>query len=194
MIGWLFFLAFALATFAAVWALARPGRAGLQGALEAGRRAVEADPDDVRALQALSLALYFAGHPDEGRATGEKALAINPNDPELLGELGLGLEHFALEPLVGLGVENEAVEHLALADAPGVALVEDDAREQHKSAREPTRRRRKHRGDGRQQQRDPERHEGIDESDGSVLEEDHGPRGIWADIGAQGARKVLKDG
>ncbi|MEJ1933412.1 hypothetical protein WDZ92_24700 [Nostoc sp. NIES-2111] len=66
-----------------------PGRTGLQGALEAGRRAVEADPDDVRALQALSLALYFASQPDDGRAMGEKALSINPNDPELLSELGV---------------------------------------------------------------------------------------------------------
>jgi adenylate cyclase len=65
-----------------------PGQKGLQGALDAGRKAVAADPDDVRALQALSLALYFAGRPDEGLAAGEKALAINPNDPELLSELG----------------------------------------------------------------------------------------------------------
>lgn len=64
------------------------GRKGLAGALEAGRKAGEADPDDVRALQALSLALYFDSQPDEGRAVGEKALAINPNDPELLSELG----------------------------------------------------------------------------------------------------------
>jgi adenylate cyclase len=61
---------------------------GIPGALLAGRRAVSADPRNVRALQALSTALYFSGMPGEGREIGEKALALNPNDPDLLGELG----------------------------------------------------------------------------------------------------------
>jgi adenylate cyclase len=57
-------------------------------ALEAARRAVALDPESGRALQALMLALCFRQEVAEGLRVGELALALNPNDTELLGEFG----------------------------------------------------------------------------------------------------------
>jgi len=59
-----------------------------QRALDAARRAIRLDPENVRALQALMMALFFAQQPAEALAIGERALALNPNDTELLGEFG----------------------------------------------------------------------------------------------------------
>lgn len=66
-------------------AVAASGRAR---ALDAAQRSVSLDPDNVRGLQALSTALFFNGEPAEALRVGEKALALNPNDSELLAELG----------------------------------------------------------------------------------------------------------
>jgi TolB-like protein/cytochrome c-type biogenesis protein CcmH/NrfG len=63
----------------------------LQRSTEAARRAIRLDPDNVRALQALMMALFFAKHPAEALAVGERAVTLNPNDTELLGEYGTRL-------------------------------------------------------------------------------------------------------
>ncbi|KRE00847.1 hypothetical protein ASE61_19495 [Bosea sp. Root670] len=64
----------------------RPG--SLKRARAAAERAVRIDPEDVRALQALMTVLYFSKEPGEALKVGAQALALNPNDTELLGEFG----------------------------------------------------------------------------------------------------------
>ena len=63
----------------------------IQRSLDAARRANRLDPENVRALQALMMALFFAQKPDEALEVGERAVALNPNDTELLGEFGTRL-------------------------------------------------------------------------------------------------------
>ncbi|MBJ6126926.1 adenylate cyclase [Microvirga sp. BT325] len=63
----------------------------IQRSLEAARRAIRLDPENVRSLQALMMALFFARQPAEALEVGERALALNPNDTELLGEFGTRL-------------------------------------------------------------------------------------------------------
>jgi TolB-like protein len=65
---------------------ARP--ASVDRALAAARRAVERDPTNTRGLQAKMFALYFSGDAEAALRVGEQALAMNPNDSELLGEYG----------------------------------------------------------------------------------------------------------
>lgn len=60
-------------------------------ALAAARRAVELDPQNVRGLQAEMFALSFQKEIDAALKIGEQALAINPNDTELMGEYGFRL-------------------------------------------------------------------------------------------------------
>lgn len=57
-------------------------------AREAADRAVRLDPQNVRALQALMTVLFFSKEPTEALRVGAQALALNPNDTELLGEFG----------------------------------------------------------------------------------------------------------
>lgn len=63
----------------------------LDRALEAARRAVELDPENVRGLQAKMAALFFNEEVDAALKVGERAVAINPNDTELVGEYGIRL-------------------------------------------------------------------------------------------------------
>lgn len=63
----------------------------LERALKAARRAVELDPGNTRALQALMTALFFNQQLEESLRVGEQALATNPNDTELMGEYGVRL-------------------------------------------------------------------------------------------------------
>ncbi|MDK1491425.1 hypothetical protein QN219_15380 [Sinorhizobium sp. 7-81] len=71
--------------------LDRSSPVSLEHAIEAAARAVELDPQDVRALQAEMLALFFRGEVDAALAVGARAFAINPNDTELAGEYGFRL-------------------------------------------------------------------------------------------------------
>jgi tetratricopeptide (TPR) repeat protein len=90
-------------TYATAWAMSsilyldedrfqfnlRPGqRSPIERSLSSARRAIDLEPGNTRALQALMTALYFNQQPTEALAIGEEALAINPNDTELLGEFG----------------------------------------------------------------------------------------------------------
>jgi tetratricopeptide (TPR) repeat protein len=63
----------------------------LERAIQAAGRAVELDPQNVRGLQAQMSALYYDKQVDAALKLGERAIAINPNDPELVGQYGLHL-------------------------------------------------------------------------------------------------------
>lgn len=60
----------------------------IERSLLAARRAVQQEPDNTRALQALMTALFFSNQVPEALNVGEQALESNPNDTELLGEFG----------------------------------------------------------------------------------------------------------
>ena len=60
-------------------------------ALHSARRAIELDPTNVRGFQAEMLALYFSGDVNAALAAGAHAVALNPNDTEVLGEYGFRL-------------------------------------------------------------------------------------------------------
>jgi adenylate cyclase len=67
----------------------RPGPdKATQRAIDAARLANRLDPENVRGLQALMVALFFTEQPVEALQVGERAVALNPNDTELLGEFG----------------------------------------------------------------------------------------------------------
>lgn len=61
---------------------------GTDRARQAAERAVELDGTNARALQALMTVLFFSRMPDAALEIGAKALALNPNDTEILAELG----------------------------------------------------------------------------------------------------------
>jgi TolB-like protein len=60
-------------------------------ALDAARRAVDLDPENMRGLQAYMTALFFHGDVDAALKVGARAAAINPNDTEFVAEYGLRL-------------------------------------------------------------------------------------------------------
>jgi adenylate cyclase len=62
--------------------------APLDRSLEAAHRAVALDPDNARALQALMATLFFRQEVEESLRVGERALALNSYDTELLAEFG----------------------------------------------------------------------------------------------------------
>lgn len=67
----------------------RPGSpTATQRSIDAARLANRLDPENVRGLQALMIALFFTEQPVEALQVGERAVALNPNDTELLGEFG----------------------------------------------------------------------------------------------------------
>jgi tetratricopeptide (TPR) repeat protein len=57
-------------------------------ALEYASRAVAIDPENVVALRALSAVQYHLGNFDESERIQRQALALNPNDPDTLAQLG----------------------------------------------------------------------------------------------------------
>ncbi len=63
----------------------------LDRAAVAARRALELDPENVRALQAQMMVLSFRNDIDAALEIGERAISINPNDPELIYEYGVRL-------------------------------------------------------------------------------------------------------
>ena len=60
----------------------------LDRALDSGPAATRLDPEDARAWQALMTVHYLRREVAQGRAAGERALALNPNDLDLVGEFG----------------------------------------------------------------------------------------------------------
>jgi len=65
--------------------------ASLERAIAAANRAMELDPQNVRALQAKMLTLYFDRQLDAALNVGKRASETNPNDTELMGEYGARL-------------------------------------------------------------------------------------------------------
>lgn len=73
---------------------ARPDRYDpLERALDVARRAIEAAPDDALAWFALFETRFFRGELDQAFAAGERAVALNPNNPEFSALLGARLAH-----------------------------------------------------------------------------------------------------
>ena len=62
--------------------------AELQAGLGAARHAVELAPDSVTALQSLAALRYATGEIEEAERVLRRAIALNPNDPESLAQLG----------------------------------------------------------------------------------------------------------
>ncbi|WP_431321752.1 hypothetical protein [Rhizobium sp. YTU87027] len=69
----------------------KPTPATLKTAKDLAERAVQLDPQNARALQALMLANFFGNDIAGALRAGEAAYAINPNDTEVAGEYGLRL-------------------------------------------------------------------------------------------------------
>lgn len=65
-----------------------PPPSGTDRARQAAERAVELDGTNARALQVLMTVLFFSRMPDAALEIGAKALALNPNDTEILAEFG----------------------------------------------------------------------------------------------------------
>ncbi len=82
-------------------------------ALADARRALMLDPLNVRALQVKMLAMHLGGDIDGALRTGAVALAVNPNDTELMGEYGYRLA------LAGRWEEGCDLLRRALARNPG---------------------------------------------------------------------------
>ncbi len=87
--------------------------AAIPRSIDAARRAIRLDPENVRALQALMMVLFFAQQPAEALEIGERAMALNPNDTELLAEFGSRLGQ------VGAWDRGTALLEQALARNPG---------------------------------------------------------------------------
>jgi tetratricopeptide (TPR) repeat protein len=122
----------------------------LERALELARKAIHLAPSSSRAYHARAIAEWFSGRPEESLRTLQIALSLNPNDPELLAELGfrkamrmewesavpLLEEAYARNPLqtgqyrMGLflyhfaeGRHEKALQEIRAIDAPGIAYV-----------------------------------------------------------------------
>ena len=63
----------------------------LERALQAARRAVTLEPENSMAYQFLFSTHFHRGEIDEFRATGDRALALNPNHADMLADLGMML-------------------------------------------------------------------------------------------------------
>ncbi len=75
---------------AARYGLVQPSaRAGEMAAgLEAARHAVALAPDRVRSQQALAALLFMSGDHEDAERVQRAAIALNPNDPESMAQLG----------------------------------------------------------------------------------------------------------
>ncbi|QFY59367.1 hypothetical protein FZ934_02285 [Rhizobium grahamii] len=69
----------------------KPTAATLKTAKGLAEHAVQLDPNNARALQALMLASFFGNDMPEALRAGAAAYASNPNDTEVAGEYGLRL-------------------------------------------------------------------------------------------------------
>ena len=87
----------------------------LSRAFESAVNATSLDPSYVRAQQALMNVYFFTNNVEMGVKTGRQALALNPNDMELLGEFGVRLA------TSGQWAEGAAMVETALAHNPSNA-------------------------------------------------------------------------
>ena len=63
----------------------------LDRALQAAQRGADIAPDGALALRSLLLVHFFRGEVEEGMAAGDRAVALNPNNAEVLAEYGMRL-------------------------------------------------------------------------------------------------------
>src|SRR5690606_28798522 len=98
----------------------------LDQALAAAERAKELDDSSYLILSAYAAVRFYRGELDEAEATQRRALALNPNNPELLAQLGWRVA-FTRDWDTGIAMIRQAVErgrathgwyflHLALDD------------------------------------------------------------------------------
>jgi len=84
-------------------------------ALNSAQEGTRLDPQNARVMQALMMALFFNHRADKALQIGAQAAALNPNDPELLGQLGL------INAMSGSAEEGHALLETALARNPAHA-------------------------------------------------------------------------
>jgi len=123
----------------------------LERALDLARKAIRLAPSSSRAYHARAIAEWFMGRQVDSLQTLGAARALNPNDPELMAELGFRLasrknwdagiplleEAYARSPLLsgqfrmGLflyhfahGRHEQALEEIRAVEAPGIAHVQ----------------------------------------------------------------------
>lgn len=65
--------------------------ADVEHALYTARHAIQLDPFNTRGMQAEMFALFFSKQFEAGKVVGDKAMLLNPNDTELMGEYGYRL-------------------------------------------------------------------------------------------------------
>jgi TolB-like protein/Tfp pilus assembly protein PilF len=70
---------------------ARPGYQPLQRALEVARQAVELEPTNYVGHWLLAKVYFFLHDIDSFYAEGDRALALNPNNATMVGDLGVGV-------------------------------------------------------------------------------------------------------
>jgi TolB-like protein/cytochrome c-type biogenesis protein CcmH/NrfG len=83
--------------------------AALDQALAAAERAKELDPDNARSLSAYAAVQFYRGEFDEAESAQRRAVALNPNDPEALAQLGWRLA-FARDWDQGIGLVRQAAQ------------------------------------------------------------------------------------
>jgi TolB-like protein/Tfp pilus assembly protein PilF len=80
----------------------------LDRALQAAQQAAEVAPDSAPAQRALLLAHFFRGEVEQALAAGERALALGPNNPDVLAEVGMRLA-WTGQWERGIALVNEAI-------------------------------------------------------------------------------------
>jgi adenylate cyclase len=88
-------------------------RSAAERGFERARRTLELNPADVRALYMGASALHIVGRSSEARDWGERALALEPDEPSVLYNVGC---MYALE-----GEHDRAMDLLERAVLPGMA-------------------------------------------------------------------------
>ncbi len=82
-------------------------RVALDQALAAAQRARDLDPDNVTSLSAYAAVQYYRGQFAEAESAQRRAVALNPNNPEILAQLGWRLA-FARDWDAGISLVRQA--------------------------------------------------------------------------------------
>ena len=88
-------------------------RAALDQALAAAQRAQELDPDDVTGLSAYAAVQYYRGEFAKAESAQRRALALNPNNPETLAQLGWRVA-FVRDWDQGIGLVRQATQRSSI--------------------------------------------------------------------------------
>ncbi|HSA80984.1 MAG TPA: hypothetical protein VLE23_09180 [Geminicoccaceae bacterium] len=87
----------------------------LDQALAAARRATELDRDSSLSLSAYAAVKFYRGELDEAEAAQRRALTLNPNNPELLAQLGWRVA-FTRDWDEGIAMVGQAIERSGATD------------------------------------------------------------------------------